>query len=111
MVEAVKWPLPLKRVPRTHTPVAMYSNDKRRASRFVVGSGNNVVGLTLLTSLLAQMVKNPPAMQETQVQSLGQEGPLEKKMATHSRILVWRSLWTEESGRLHSIGLQRAGHN
>ena len=62
-------------------------------------------------SLVAQMVKNPPAMQETQVQSLGQEGPLEKKMATHSRILVWRSLWTDESGRLHSMGLQRAGHN
>ena len=46
------------------------------------------------------MVKNPPAMQETQVQSKGQENPLEKRMATHSRILAWRIPWTEEPGRL-----------
>ena len=52
---------------------------------------------------MAQLVKNPPAMQETQVPSLGQEDPLEKGMATHSSILAWRILWT--------TGLQRAGHN
>ena len=46
------------------------------------------------------MVKNPPAMQETQVQSMGQENPQEKRMATHSRILAWRIPWTEEPGRL-----------
>ena len=46
------------------------------------------------------MVKNPPAKQETQVQSLGQEDPLEKEMATHSSILAWEILWTEEPGRL-----------
>ena len=51
-------------------------------------------------------VENPPAMQETQVQFLGQEDPLEKEMATHSRILAWRSPWTEEPGRLQSMGLQ-----
>ena len=51
-------------------------------------------------SLVAQMVKNLPAVQETQVQSLGQEDPLEKRMATHSSILAWRILWTEESGGL-----------
>ena len=51
-------------------------------------------------------VANPPAMQETQVQFLGQEDPLEKEMATHSRILAWRSPWTEEPGRLQSMGLQ-----
>ena len=48
------------------------------------------------------MVKNLPAMQDTQVQSLGQEDSLEKGMATHSSILAWRIPWTEESGRLHS---------
>ena len=49
-------------------------------------------------------------MQETQVKSLGQEDPLKEGMATHSSILTWRIPWTEESGRLQSIGLQRVGH-
>ena len=57
------------------------------------------------------VVKNPPAKQETQVQSLDQEDPLEKEMATHSSILAWRIPWTEEPGRLQSIGSQRVGHN
>ena len=52
------------------------------------------------------MVKNLPAVQETQVQSLGQEDPLEKRMATHSCILAWRILWTEEPGRLQSMRSQ-----
>ena len=51
-------------------------------------------------------VKNPPAMQETWVQSLGWENPLEKEMATHSSILAWRIPWTEEPGGLQSMGLQ-----
>ena len=50
------------------------------------------------------MVKNLPAVQDTQVWSLGQEDPLEKGMATHSSILAWKILWTEESGRLQSMG-------
>ena len=50
-------------------------------------------------------------MQETWVQSLGQEDALEKEMATHSSILAWRIPWTEEPGELHCIGLQRVGHN
>ena len=50
------------------------------------------------------MVKNPPAVQETQVQSLSQEDPLEKGMTTHSNILAWRTPWTEEPGGLHSMG-------
>ena len=50
-------------------------------------------------------------MQETQVQSLGREDPLEKEMATHSRVLAWRIPWTEEPGGLQSIGSQRAGHD
>ena len=57
------------------------------------------------------MVKNPPAMQEAQVQSLGQEDSLEKGMSTHSSILAWRISWTEEPGRLQSMGLQRVGHD
>ena len=52
------------------------------------------------------MVKNLPAMQDTQVQSLGQEDPLENRMATLSSILTWRIPWTEEPGRLQSMGLQ-----
>ena len=54
--------------------------------------------------LVAQSVKNPPAVQETQVQSLDWEDPLEKKMATHSSILLWRIPWTEEPGGLQSMG-------
>ena len=55
---------------------------------------------------VAQIVKNLPAMWETWVQSLGWEDPLEKGMATHSSILAWRISWTEEPGRLQSMGLQ-----
>ena len=57
------------------------------------------------------MVKNLSATQETQVLSLSQEDPLEKGMATHSNILAWSTLWTEELGRLQSMGLQRVGHD
>jgi len=57
------------------------------------------------------MVKNPPAMQETQVQSLGQEDPLEEEMATHSSILARKIPWTEEPGGLWSIESQRVGYD
>ena len=57
------------------------------------------------------VVKNPPAMQETLVQSLGQDNPLEKGMATHFSILAWRIPWTEEPGGLQSMGSQRVGYN
>ena len=60
---------------------------------------------------MAQMVKNPPAMQKTQVQSLGYEDHLEKGMATHSSILAWRIPRTEGPGGLQSMGLQRIRHN
>ena len=56
------------------------------------------------------LVKNLPAMQEIQVQSLSLEDPLKKKMATHSSILVWEISWTEEPGGLQSKGSQRVGH-
>ena len=60
---------------------------------------------------MAQWVKNWPAMQETQVTSLGQEDPLEKEMATHSSILAWEIPWTEDPGGLQSMGLQRVGYD
>ena len=60
---------------------------------------------------MAQRVKNLSAMQDTWVRSLGQEDPLEKGMTTHSRILAWRIPWTEEPGRLQSMGLQRVRHD
>ena len=62
-------------------------------------------------SLVPQMVKSLLAVQETQIRSLSQEGPLEKEMATHSNILSWRIPWTEESGRLQFIGSQRVAHD
>ena len=58
-----------------------------------------------------QMIKNLPAMQETWVQSLGQKDPLEEGIATHYSILAWRLLWTEEPGRLPSMGSQRLRHD
>ena len=61
--------------------------------------------------LVAQMVKNLLAMRVTWVQSLGQEDPLEKGIATHSNILAWRILWTEEPGGIQSMGLPRVGYN
>ena len=64
-----------------------------------------------INSLVVQMVKNLPAMQETWVQSLGQEDPLEKGMATHSSVLVWRIPWTKEPGGLVSMRSQRVGHD
>ena len=60
---------------------------------------------------MPQMVKLLPTMLETQVQSLGQEDLLEKEMATHSSILVWKIPWMEKPGRLQSMGSQRVGHN
>ena len=57
------------------------------------------------------VVKNPPASAGTWVRSVGQEDPLEEGMATHSSILSWEIPWTEETGRLHSMGLQRVRHD
>ena len=62
-------------------------------------------------SLVVQMVKRLPTMQETQVRSLGQEEPLEKELATHASTLAWKIPWTKEPGRLQSMGSQRVGHN
>ena len=62
-------------------------------------------------SLVAQPVKNLPAVQEIRVRSLGWEDPLEKEMATHSSILAWKISWTGEPGGLQSMGSQRIGHD
>ena len=64
-----------------------------------------------LASLVAQTVKNLPAMQEIQVTSWGREDPLEKGMATHSSIFAWRIPWTEKSGGLQSMASQRIKHD
>ena len=65
----------------------------------------------MLASLVAQTVKNPPAMQETQVLSLGRDYPLGKDMANHSSTLAWRIPWTEEPAGLQSMGLHRVRHD
>ena len=63
------------------------------------------------SSLVAQTVKRLSTMWETQVRSLGWEDPLEKEMAIHSSTIVWKIPWTEEPGRLQSMGSQRVGHD
>ena len=65
----------------------------------------------VIFSLVDQTVKNLPAVQETWVQYLGWEDPLEKEMVTHSSILAWKFSWTEEPGGLQSMGSQRVGHD
>ena len=96
------------RIPWTEEPGWLQSMGVARV-------GHDLATLLLLVhpcaSLVAQMVKNLPTMWESQVQSLGWEDPLEKGMATHSVILAWRIPWTEELGRLQSMGLQRVEHD
>ena len=73
--------------------------------------GKDAPSIVCRASSVAETVKHLPAMQETQVRSLGQEDPLEKGMATHSSTLAWKVPWMEEPGRLQSMGSQRVGHN
>ena len=61
--------------------------------------------------MVAQLVKNPPAMRETWIRSLGWDDPLEKGIATYSSVLAWRIPWTEEPGRLQFMGSQRVRHD
>ena len=72
---------------------------------------HNIHICTYPYTCMAQAVKNLPAIQETQVQILGQEAPLEEEMATHSSMLAWKIPWTEEPGGLYSMELQRVRHN
>ena len=62
-------------------------------------------------NLVAQRLEHLPGMLETRVRSLGWEGPLEKEMATHSSTIAWKIPWTEEPGRLQSMGSHKVGHN
>ena len=78
---------------------------------FILNDFLKTIPILFEASLVVQTVKNLPAMQETQVPSLGREDPLEKGMATHSSILAWRSPWTEEPGGLQSMGCQRVGYD
>ena len=71
----------------------------------------NIGDIRNRASLVAQMVKCLPAMRKIQVQSLGQEDPLEKEMATHSSPLAWKIPWRVEPGRLQYMGSQRVGHD
>ena len=70
-----------------------------------------IVSMMVRTSLVAQTVKRLSKMRETRVQSLGWEDPLEKEMAIHSSTIAWKIPWTEEPGRLQSLGSQRVGHD
>ena len=70
-----------------------------------------MVSFPIRASLVAETVKNPPAMQKAWVRSLGQEDPLEKEMVIHSGIFAWRIPWTEKPSRLQSMGSQRIRHN
>ena len=82
-------------------------------SHFLFKEWKSIYALPLFywASLVAQMVKNLPAMQEIQVWSLGWDYPLEKGMATHSSVLAWRIPWPEEPGRVQSLGSQRVRHD
>ena len=82
-----------------------------RAERDVPSTSNMWGNSCYEASLVAETIKTLLAMQETTVQSLGQEDPLEKGMATYSSILAWESPWTEEPGGLQSMWSQRVGRN
>ena len=94
-------------------PVSLFSHQK---NKLLIGKISKCITFLRLldmswTSLVAQKVKNLPAMQEKRVQSLGWEDPLEKGMATHSTILAWRIPWTVEPGGLQSVGSLRVGND
>ena len=88
------------------SPKSQEENVQRRKT-----TGLNSARNSVKTSLVAQTVKRLSIMRETWVRSLGWEDPLEKEMASHSRTIAWKMPWTEEPGRLQSMGLQRVGHD
>ena len=92
----------------------MYHKNSTEKSIFFFLDNSNWTNIILnksMVALVAQLVKNLPAMQETCVQFLGQEDTLEKEMASHSSILAWRIPWTEKPGRLRSMGSQESRHD
>ena len=103
-------------VPRAHEPTALFDSTALHLEVSALAHPQSaVINVTTLlvvpslgwVSLVAQPVKNLPAVWETQVRSLDQEDPLEEGMAAHSSVLAWRIPWTEEPGGLQSMGLQR----
>jgi len=90
---------------------AEYSMQNARLDKSEAGIKTTRTNIIYQASLVAQMVKNPPAMWETWVQSLGWGDPLENEKATNSNILAWRIPWTEEPGGLQSMGSRRVWHN
>ena len=107
-----KWVYKRQRKQRSN---CQHSLDHRKAKEFQknITSASLIrrKPLTVWTSLVAQTVKHLFTMQETWVWSLGWEDPLEKEKATHSSTLAWKIPWTEDPGRLPSMGLQRVGHD
>ena len=100
------------RIPWTQEPDGLQSMSLQRVGHDWATS-TSIYNMSLYiigASLVAQMVKNLPAIWETWVQSLGQQDPLEKGMATHSSILAWRIPWTKQPGGLQSMGSQRVWH-
>ena len=93
-------------------PTSLSFTHPHQAGSRVVDKRRTDTALTFFrASLVAQMVKRLPAIRETQVQSPGQEDALEKEMATHSSTVAWKIPWTEEPGRLQSMGSQRVRHD
>ena len=88
----------------------MPAQPKERSASYSAGGIVINVKCSYRAYLVAQLVKNLPAMQKTWIQSLGQEYPLEEGLATHSSILAWRIPWTEKPGGKQSIGPHRVGH-
>ena len=111
-VRSLGWEDPLEKEMATHSSILAWRIPWREEPGGLQSTGSQRVGhdftsLTICrTSLVAQMVKSPLATQEIWVQSLGQEGPLEKGMATHSSLLAWEIPCTEEPGGLQSTGSQ-----
>ena len=99
-VQSLGWEDLLEKGIATHSSILAPHQKKKSSSKKYLG-----------TSLVAQMVKHLPTMWETQVQSLGWEDLLEKEMEIHSSILAWKIPWTEELGKLQSMGLQRVEHD
>ena len=100
----------------SHTSMASYScfyprGCTRCSQQLLKGTRITIFISRMETSLVAQMIKHLPTMQETPVQSLDWEDLLEKEMTTHASILAWKIPWTEEPGRLQSMGSQRVRHN
>ena len=103
--------IPLRKTRRARTKVSVQENHLLAYISFIPQVFIELLRCSNGASLVAQMVKRPPAIWETRVRSLGWEDHLEKEMATHSSILVWRIPWTEDPDRLQSISSQRVGHD